>query len=195
MKTLCLGGSFNPIHHGHLICARAAAETGGFDRILLIPSRLPPHKQEHRDIAAPEHRLRMCQLAVAGSAMFDVDDLELFRSGPSFTIETAQQLLQRPGFGAVNWLIGADTVSQLPSWHRPLELIKLVNFIIMARPGYSIDWTSLPNEYRPLERNVLTVPLIQISACEIRQRVRGGLSIDYLTPRTVIEYIVEHQLY
>ena len=95
MKTLCLGGSFNPIHHGHLICARSIAETMGYERVTLIPSARPPHKPDSVDLADPQDRLRMCQLAGQQSAIFDVDDIEVNRTGPSFTIETARELKRR----------------------------------------------------------------------------------------------------
>jgi nicotinate-nucleotide adenylyltransferase len=194
MKTLCLGGSFNPIHHGHLICARAAAEARGFGRVLLIPSGQPPHKPDDPQLASPEHRLRMCQLAASATASFDVCDLELFRSGPSFTIDTAQEL-RRQGFDAVHWLIGADMLNFLPKWHRPLELLKQVEFIVMARPGVTIDWSQLPREYQHLESNVVAVPQIDISATDLRRRIRANLSIDFLTPRRVIDYIRAENLY
>jgi len=195
MKTLCLGGSFNPIHHGHLICARAAAEARGFERVLLIPSGHPPHKPDDPELAAPEHRLRMCQLAACATASFDVADLELFRSGPSFTIDTAQELRRRQGFDAVHWLIGADMVNFLPKWHQPLQLMKEVKFIIMARPGASIDWSQLPPEYQHLRSNVVAVPQIDISATELRRRIRASLPIDFLTPPSVVDYIRNNTLY
>lgn len=194
MKTLCLGGSFNPIHHGHLLCARAAAEKGGFGRVMLIPSRQPPHKPGQSDLASPEQRLRMCQLATSGSALFDVSEIELFRPGPSYTIETAIALRDN-GLKQVYWLIGADMLLQLPNWHRPLDLLNELTFIVMARPGFTIDWAALPREYRSLEANVIEVPQIQISATEIRRRIRAGLSIDYLTPPAVVDYINTNRLY
>jgi nicotinate-nucleotide adenylyltransferase len=195
MKTLCLGGSFNPIHHGHLICARAAAEARGFGRVLLIPSGQPPHKPDDPQLASPEHRLRMCQLAASATASFDVADLELFRSGPSFTIDTAQELRRRHGFDAVHWLIGADMVNFLPKWHQPLQLMKEVEFIIMARPGVTIDWSQLPPEYQQLRSNLVVVPQIDISATELRSRIRANLPIDFLTPPSVVDYIRNNNLY
>src|SRR5687767_1888001 len=113
MKELCFGGSFNPVHHGHLICARAVAEIGGYDRVRLIPSRQPPHKPAAPDLATPEQRLKMCQLAVEGSSLFTVDDIELRRAGPSYTLETAREL-SRQGMKIVHWLIGADMLRYLP---------------------------------------------------------------------------------
>ncbi len=194
MKTLCLGGSFNPIHCGHLICARAAMEAAGYQRVVLVPSAQPPHKPGHANLAGPEHRLRMCQLAAAGSATFAVDDLELNRAGPSYTLDTARELKRR-GWPEVHWLIGADMLNFLPNWHRPLELIEEVKFVIMARPGFTLDWSNLPEPFRRLATNVVPVPQIDISATEIRRRVGAGLPIDFLTPPAVVDYIRANGLY
>src|SRR5258708_2030807 len=92
MHRLCFGGSFNPVHHGHLICARAVAEAKGFDKVVLIPASPPPHKPENAEIAPPEHRLAMCRLATQGCDLFEVNDLEFRRQGPSFTLDTAREL-------------------------------------------------------------------------------------------------------
>src|SRR5215204_3176269 len=95
MRRLCFGGSFNPIHHGHLICARAAAEAAGFERVVLIPSALPPHKLDDTELASSTDRLAMCRLAVEGDPWFEVEDIELIRKGPSYTIDTARELRRR----------------------------------------------------------------------------------------------------
>jgi len=194
MATLWFGGSFNPIHNAHLICARAVAERGGFDRIILVPSAQPPHKPGSTDLAAPEHRLAMCRLATAGDPLFDVDDLELRRSGPSYTIDTVLELKRR-GEKQVNWLIGADMLAILPQWHRPEDLIREANLILMARPGWRFDFASLPPAFRHLEKNIIEAPLIDISATEIRRRMRDGRSIRYLVPEAVERYIRERDLY
>ncbi len=192
--TLCFGGSFNPIHIGHLICAQAAAEAGGFNRVLLIPAGQSPLKTRQTDLAAPEHRLAMLQLAIQGSALFQIDHLELRRSGPSYTIETARELRRR-GLPKVAWLIGADQVADLPKWHEPEALLNEVDFVLMARPGFSFDFTKLPPQYRGLEKKVVTVPQIDISSTDIRNRIRAGKPITYLTPPSVVDYIQKNRLY
>jgi nicotinate-nucleotide adenylyltransferase len=194
MRRLCFGGSFNPIHHGHLIGARAAAEGAGFDRVVLIPSALPPHKLSDNAIAAAEHRLAMCRLAVQADPMFEVDDLELTRNGPSYTVDTARQLRQR-GWQDIHWLIGADTVPLLPEWHEPDALLREVSFVVMVRPGFELDWASLPTQLRPLRGNLVEGPRIEISASEIRRRVAAGESVRYLTPPAVEEYLLRNRLY
>src|SRR5687768_763368 len=195
MKTLCLGGSFNPIHHGHLICARAVMERAGYQRVMLIPSHQPPHKPGHANLAPAEDRLRMCQLAVQGSATFALDDLELRRSGPSYTIDTARELKQARAWPEVHWLIGTDMLNYLPKWHRAEDLIREVHFVVMARPGFAFDWQNLPAEFQPLREHVIDAPLIDISSTQVRERVRAGLPIDYFTPTAVVEHIRANRLY
>ena len=194
MTCLCLGGSFNPIHHGHLICARAVAEKQGYSTVYLIPNSQSPHKLSAVDVAPALHRLQMCRLAAAGSSLFEVQDLEVRRRGPSYTLDTVRELKQK-GMDQIDWLIGADMVRMLPSWHAPLALLKEVRFVIMARPGMALDWETLPPMVRPLRDRVVEAPLIDIAASQIRRRVAEGKSIDYLTVPAVIEYIHSQHLY
>jgi nicotinate-nucleotide adenylyltransferase len=195
MKTLCLGGSFNPIHHGHLICARAVMEHAGYERVMLIPSAQPPHKSAHANLAPAQERLRMCQLVVQSSATFVVDEIELKRTGPSYTIDTARELKASRGWSEVHWLIGADMLNYLPQWHRADELLREVHFVVMARPGFDFDWQGLPAGFQHLRERVVEAPRIDISSTQIRDRVRAGMSIDFLTPAPVIDHIQERHLY
>jgi len=194
MRKLCFGGSFNPIHHAHLLCARAVAEAKGFDRIVLIPSALPPHKLQATELVSPHDRLAMCRLAAEGEPLFEVSDLEVNRSGPSYTIDTVRTL-RRQGWDRVTWLIGADMVSTLPKWHEPLELLREAELVVMVRPGWSFDWQALPEPYRVLKERVAEAPLIDVSATTIRRRVAAGQSIRYFTPNTVCDYIATRGLY
>jgi nicotinate-nucleotide adenylyltransferase len=195
MKTLCLGGSFNPIHHGHLICARAVMEHAGYERVMLIPSAQPPHKSAHANLAPAPERLRMCQLVVQSSATFVVDEIELKRTGPSYTIDTARELKASRGWSEVHWLIGADMLNYLPQWHRADELLREVHFVVMARPGFDFDWQGLPAGFQHLRERVVEAPRIDISSTQIRDRVRAGMSIDFLTPAPVVDHIQERHLY
>lgn len=194
MRTLCFGGTFNPIHHGHLICARAVAEAAGFDRILLIPSANPPLRSEQKDLISAQDRLAMCQLAVRNLPFFATTDLELRRSEPSYTLETARTLKRQDGQD-VFWLIGADSVPQLPRWHQPEALLREVRFVVMARPGAPLNWEEIAEPYRQLRESTVTAPLIEISASDIRSRVSQGRAIDFLVPPAVANYIREHELY
>jgi nicotinate-nucleotide adenylyltransferase len=194
MSQLWFGGSFNPIHHGHLICARAVAESMGLDRVVLVPSRQPPHKQTSAAIAPAADRLAMCRLAIADSPLFEIDDLELHRTGPSYTIDTVRELKRR-GDSQINWLIGADMLNILPSWHQAENLLTETRFIIMARPGWNMDWHTLPPAYRALQSQVVIAPRIEIGATDIRNRVATGRSVEHLTPPAVVRYILETRLY
>jgi nicotinate-nucleotide adenylyltransferase len=193
-KKICFGGSFNPIHHGHLVCARAAAEVAGAAGIVLFPAGSPPHKPGQRDLAGAEDRLEMCRRAIASAGGFEIDDRETRRAGPSYTIDTAAEL-KRAGWDEVTWLIGADMLNFLPSWHRVEELLKEVTFLVMARPGAELQWAALPPAFQKLRGNVVEVPQIDISATDIRKRVAAGLPIDFLAPAEVCRYIAEHRLY
>lgn len=191
---LCFGGSFNPIHHGHLICARAVAETLGFTKVCLIPSAQPPHKQAGPELAPAADRLEMCRIVASADGLFDVADLELRREGPSYTIDTVRELKSR-GAAEVHWLIGADMLNYLPKWHRSLELLAETQFHIIARPETVMDFAAMPEPFRELEKRMVQAPLLQISATAIRQRVRECRPIDYLLPAPVAEYIRRRALY
>ena len=194
MPALYFGGSFNPIHHAHLICSRAVAEKRQFEKIILLPTAQPPHKVDDAQLAPVPDRLKMCQLAIAYSHLFEVSDIEIQRGGSSYTIDTINELMrQQPG--PIHWLIGADMLLYLPKWRQPLELLREVNFIVMARPGWQLDWDLLPAEYRHLQDNLVEAPLIDISASDIRRRVKAGLDIDYLTPPAVCDFIRNRGLY
>ena len=193
-RRLWFGGSFNPIHVGHLITARAVAEIAGFERVVLVPSAQPPHKAGDMSLAPANHRLEMCRQAVAADPLFEIDDLELHRSGPSYTIDTVRELKKKSS-GEISWLIGADMARSLPQWHQPDKLLAEVQFILMARPGWSFDWQTLPLEYRSLQKAVVDAPLLEISSTQIRHRILNGKSIRYLTPDPVLDYILQHNLY
>ncbi|MDB5296302.1 MAG: nicotinic acid mononucleotide adenylyltransferase [Phycisphaerales bacterium] len=194
MLTLCFGGTFNPIHHGHLICARAVAERHGFGKVLLIPSAIPPLRAAEQDMALAVDRLRMCQIAVDGDYLFDVSGIELERKSPSYTLDTVRAL-KAEGHHHIAWLVGGDTLPNLHRWHEAGQLVREARMIVMARPGWDYPWESLQPEFRDLKQNVTAAPLVEISASDIRQRVRAGLSIDYLTPPGVAQYIRHRRLY
>ena len=195
---LCFGGSFNPIHHGHLICARVVAETLGFSKVRLIPSAQPPHKPPSattgQELASAADRLEMCRIVAAADGLFDVDGIELRRGGPSYTIDTVRDL-KSAGVAEVHWLIGADMLRYLPHWHCPLELLAETQFHVMARPGTELDFASMPEAFRVLESRVVRAPLLEISATDIRRRVRAGQPVDYLVPPGVADYIARRGLY
>ena len=197
-RSLCVGGSFNPPHVGHLVCARFAAEAAGLDRVRMIVSARPPHKPGDADVIDASTRLDLCRAAVAGDDLFRVDDREIRRDGPSYTADTARELIDsgeepRP----VSWLIGADLLSSLTTWHESDLLLSgdLVRFVVMRRGGYEIDWPALPPAVRGLEAAVVDVPGIEVSATLVRRRVREGRGVRDLVPPAVAEMIEARGLY
>jgi len=136
----------------------------------------------------------MCRLAVENLPEFLVDDRELRRPPPSYTIDTVREI-KSGGENEVFWLIGGDQVAKLPTWHDAESLIREATILIMARPGFSFDFNTLPPVFQNLRKNLVSTPQVDISATDIRQRVREGKSIDGLTPPAVVRYILEHGLY
>ncbi len=200
-SLLLYGGSFNPIHNGHLIIARAAAEQLGVERTILIPSAAPPHKTGS-DLASPEDRLEMVRLAIAGEPGFEVSDIELHRQGPSYTILTIEAHRRELGSDVpLYWLIGGDTLPELHTWYRISELAELCSIVTAARPGFETpDLSALFGaltlaQIRRLQESTLFTPRIDISATEIRHRIRDGRPIRYLVPDPVAEYILANGLY
>jgi nicotinate-nucleotide adenylyltransferase len=138
--------------------------------------------------------LRLCELAAGVTDGFEVESLEIERTGPSYTIDTARELTRR-GWGRASWLIGADMLRGLPTWREPGALLVEVDFVVVARPGWTFDWETMPPAYRVLRDRVVDVPQIDISATEIRRRVASNLPIDFLTPEPVVRYIHDRGLY
>ena len=181
------GGSFDPIHHGHLIVGRVAAESLSLDQIRYVPAREQPFKRG-RHVAPATHRAAMLDLAVAGEPGFGIERAELERAGPSYTVETLEALRAREPDAAFTLLLGADAAQELGAWHRAADLPALARIVAFARPG-----TSIPAS--PLIAATIEVPSVAISATEIRRRVREGRSIRYWVPDAVAEYVARHRLY
>jgi len=195
------GGSFNPIHFGHLIAARAIAEYLDLERVILIPAAQPPHKWSHQ-LAQAHHRLEMCRLAVAGEPRLEVSDTEFQQGGMNYSIRSVQEFRRTlaPDI-RLYWIIGADTLPMLRHWHRLREMLELCRIITAARPGFEhpdlsgLLETLSPEQVNRIRDGILPTPHIDISATEIRWRVREGKSIRYLVPEPVREYILDHDLY
>jgi nicotinate-nucleotide adenylyltransferase len=193
-RILYFGGSFNPIHDGHLRCAKAVADAAGYTKVVLIPSGVPPHRSGQPDMASAPDRLTMCHLAVENDRLFGVSDIELRRSVPSFTLETARYL-KSAGAPRIDWLIGADTVPRLPTWHGYPGLLDEVHFVVMRRPDAELDWDRLPMPLQQLRSRVIDAPLIPISASQVRQKAKAGEDLTGLVPQIVAEYIASRGLY
>lgn len=180
------GGSFDPVHHGHLIVGQVAAERLKLDSLRFVPAREQPFKagQHH---TASEHRSAMLSLAVAGAPSLSVDRSELNRSGPSYTVDTLRQLRKQEPDAEFVLLLGADAARELPAWREADRLPELARIVVFGRPGAPVP--DLPRI------TTVEVPAIGISATEVRRRAREGLSLRYWVPDSVAEYIASHRLY
>ncbi len=185
-----LGGTFNPVHRGHLLLADGAREALHLDQVLWIPAYIPPHKAIEGKVT-PNDRARMVELAIQGHPAFRLSRVELNRPPPSYTIDTVRQLQADPAFKRATWflMIGSDTARELPTWRKLDELRKRVTFVAIPRPGDPAD--------KILPRGVvrLPIPAVNISSSAIRQRVRLGWEIQHLVPPAVARYIEEKALY
>jgi nicotinate-nucleotide adenylyltransferase len=180
------GGSFDPVHLGHLILAEAALEALDLDRIIFIPAGISPFKQDRPPGATAEQRLSMLHLAVEGEQRFSVDDRELRREGPSYTIDTVQSLMgDHPGVRFI-FLIGADNLKDLSSWRSIGELMNLVDFALLDRG----DAEATRDCGFPVVRR-----RIDLSSTEIRERFAKGLSIRFMVPRDVYDFLMTHAPY
>ena len=187
MRIGVFGGSFDPVHVGHLVVANAAAKKLRLERVLFVPARLQPFKIG-RHYAAPDDRLAMLRLAITGNEVFLVDRRELNRAGPSFSVDTLRELSAEYPSDELFLLIGADAALDLPQWHEFEELPHLANLVVLSRPGAE------PPRYSMVSQ-ILEVPAVDISATEVRAAVARGDSISQMVPPPVAEYIESNSLY
>jgi nicotinate-nucleotide adenylyltransferase len=183
------GGSFDPVHNGHLLMAMAACEELELTRLFFIPAAQSPLKPDTRP-APDSERLRMLRLALAGCPQYAVDDQEIQRGGTSFTLETVRDYHRRFPAAELFYLIGADHVALLPKWRGPGELARLARFVVVPRPGE--DPAPLP---APFQGGVLQGFPLGVSSSQVRSRVQAGKSIRGLVPDAVAEAIERSQLY
>jgi nicotinate-nucleotide adenylyltransferase len=182
MKIGIYGGTFDPIHHGHLILAREARELFEFEKIIFVPAAVSPFKSS--PAASAQVRLSMLRAAIEGEPGFELDDCELRRPPPSYTIDTIEEIRSRKCEAQIFCLIGEDNLPTLERWHRFDELRKAVQFIVLDR-----TWTPQDHRYPIVHRK------IDISATEIRKRVASGQSIRYFVPQAVEEIIRREEIY
>jgi len=195
-----LGGTFNPVHMGHLIMAQDALEQFDLSTVIFVPCACPAHKPA-RDVAAVEHRLAMLEAAVEGDLRFEVSDIEIRRGGVSYSIDTARGIKQRHPDSDIFFIIGSDSLPELRLWKDIGQLLDLCRFVTLARPGTDLDTPDLrdpmPGDARsPLLREQIRVGhLVNISSTDIRYRIAEGMSIRYLVHPAVEMYITEHSLF
>ena len=188
MRIALFGGSFDPVHHGHLLLAQDAVEQLDLDHLVFIPAGVNPHKLQCAPVADGHLRLKMLEAAIAGVDIFKSDPLELERSGPSYTVDTVERYKERWPRARLFLLLGEDNLAKLDTWHRIERLRELVEFVCFGRAQGEGVSVSQPNHLR-LERR------IDISSTEIRQRIARGLPIHYLVPESVRALIQSNALY
>ena len=181
------GGSFDPVHHGHLIVGQVAREKLGLQELRFLPARQQPFKQG-RHQTSPEHRAAMLSLAVADTPGFGIERTELDRAGPSYTVHTLQELRQREAGSELVLLLGADAAAELPAWREADRIPQLARVVVFARPGSPVPAS-------PWIAQIIEVPAVDISATEVRRRVSRGQPIRYWVPDAVADYIARHRLY
>jgi nicotinate-nucleotide adenylyltransferase len=194
-RVAIMGGAFDPIHNAHLLDAEEARVAFDLDEVVFIPNRVPPIPKH--EVLPGSVRLAMVDLAIMGNPAFSSSDMELERSGPSYSFDTVTALKRtRPEIGTLYFITGADALASIALWHRYEELLAVCEFIAVTRPGY--DLASLPTEIPEAIRgrvNLLPIPSLEISSTMIRDRVRAGKSIRYLVPDSVARYVEENGLY
>ena len=197
MRIGILGGTFNPPHLGHLVCAQEAYLELELDRVMLMPAAIPPHKPVE-DEPGPDHRLTLCRLAFAGDeGRFQVSDIEVRRTGTSYTVDTLEELYSRAPDSELHLIVGADIAAGLPEWRKPERVLALARLAVAERPGTARpDVERALAELRGAERaTFFDMPEIGVSSTMLRSRVREGKPIRYLTPDAVVGYIDRHGLY
>lgn len=191
-----MGGTFNPIHLGHLMIAEEARQTFHLDKILFVPSYVTPNKQVSGATAV--QRLEMTRLAVADNPCFAVSDIEIKRQGRSYTVDTLREIKKLYGPSYILYFIsGTDTIQDLPNWHRPEEILSLCQFVGATRPDGSQSIGQVIDHFGDLGKHILklTVPTMQISSTELRRRIANGQSVRYMMPPAVVEYIRKNGVY
>lgn len=183
-----MGGTFDPIHHGHLVAASEVAASFDLDEVVFVPTGQPWQKSKVSD---SEHRYLMTVIATASNPSFSVSRVDIDRSGPTYTKDTLRDLKQQRPDADLFFITGADAVAQILSWRDHDELWDLAHFVAVSRPGHPLDVAGLPAD----DVSLLEIPALAISSTDCRNRVRSGQPVWYLVPDGVVQYIAKHHLY
>jgi len=199
MRIGIFGGTFDPVHYGHLLLAEACREQCQLDQVWFLPAAISPHKQ-HRTATDGQARVEMLELAIGGHSAFSVCRYEIDRGGVNYTVDTLSHFRQQHPADELFFLLGADSLRDLPTWREPGRLAELCTIVAVRRPGSEVEFELLRplianNRIESIENHVVEMPLIGISASDLRRRVAEGWSIRYQTPRAVEKYIETHGLY
>ena len=199
MRIGIFGGTFDPVHVGHLILAERCREEAGLDAVWFLPSYKPPHKSD-RELTRFDQRCEMVTLATTGQPLFRMEPIERELPPPSYTTQTLAELKDRHPEHTFALVLGADCLPDLPGWHQPQRILEQAELIVVPRPGVEF-WsrnqltTALGINEDHVRMQVVTCPLIEIASRDLRRRVADGHTIRYLVPRAVEEYIRERKLY
>ena len=200
MRIGVYGGSFDPVHLGHLVLAEQCRDQAKLDRVLFVPAARPPHKQQ-QTLAPFDKRVEMLALAVAGQPAFQIDELEKDRPGPSYTVETLATLRDRQPGDELHLIVGTDTLADLPQWYEPRRILELATLLAVERADWPVytgqqlrESLRLPDDF-PLRYQAVQAPLITIASRDIRRRLAEGRSVRYQIPRAVEAYIADKGLY
>lgn len=192
-----IGGTFDPIHYGHLAAAEEARVRMNLERVLFVVAGVPPHKLDE-EVTPVEHRLAIVSLAIASNPHFEISRVDVDRPGPSYTVDTISILQKQWGQETeVYFIMGLDSLVELPTWHHPQRLIQLCRLLAVKRPGFETDMAELEASVPGISSRVeiIDMPEVDISSSDLQQRVRDGLPIKYQVPEEVERYIMEHELY
>jgi nicotinate-nucleotide adenylyltransferase len=192
-----IGGTFDPIHYGHLAAAEEARVRVNLEKVLFAVAGLPPHKLDE-EVTPVEHRLAMVQLGIFSNPDFELSRVDVDRSGPSYTVDTISILQEQWGQGTeMFFILGLDSLVEVPTWHQPERLIQLCHLVAVARPGFEVDMRQLEDSVPGISSRVeiIGMPEVDISSSDLQGRVREGLPIRYQVPEEVERYIREHRLY
>ncbi len=193
-----MGGTFDPIHNGHLACAEQAREDLGLDVIVFIPTANPVFKRDQR-IAPANERLAMCRAAIADNPYFDVSDIEIARGGDTYTIDTLRALRAHyPKNVELFFLTGADAIATVSKWRGAQEMGNLAHFVGVDRPGFELteqNRRQIVEDAKGITISFVTIEALEISSSELRRRLAQGKSIRYLTPQVVVDHVMEHEFY
>ncbi|MBE3089580.1 MAG: nicotinate-nucleotide adenylyltransferase [Actinobacteria bacterium] len=194
MKIGIMGGTFNPIHYGHLVTAEEALSQFKLDRVIFIPTGQPPHKTTCK-LASPEDRYMMAVMATASNSHFFVSRIETERKGKSYTIDTLKELKFTYGESATFYFItGADAILEILTWKNPEEIITMCKFIAATRPGYNLSRIEELKKAKD-SISIMEIPALAISSTDIRERIKTSRPIKYLLPESVCNYLLKNDLY
>jgi len=185
-----MGGTFDPIHHGHLVAASEAAATFGLDEVVFVPTGRPTFKLDQQ-VTLAEHRYLMAVVATAANPRFTVSRVDIDRDGVTYTVDTLRDLKESRPDADLFFITGADAIEQILTWKDAAELFSMAQFVAVTRPGHTLSVDGLPQD----RVHVLEIPALAISSTDVRARAQAGKPVWYLVPDGVVQYIAKHRLY